>query len=118
MLTNDEYQLLGSEQRLHYDSLAPDKKAQFAGVWRAANSSQGFSRPHSSMLGIGMAGSIICALGAAVLLFSDRLIFGSLLFGACSLFALMWMLGSIEERLIEINETLKARSTSQSEPER
>jgi hypothetical protein len=112
MLKPDEIAQLTPEGQAVYENSSVEQKARFAEAWRRnenirdAGPSKA-SGPNSLMRVVGAAGTIIffTMLGDS----GDMAlpILCASLFGV-SVF--MWMLGAIEQRLIMINETLKANA--------
>ena len=116
MLNKDEYAQLSKEEREVYDASSPEEAEAFAAAWRdVGRSGSGSSKDTSTMLTVGRAGTLVSLAIGALLLLVDMNAEGLasswavLLLSASGAFITAWMLGAIEMRLIEINETLKSQ---------
>lgn len=117
MLKPDEIAQLTPEGQAVYENSSMEQKARFAEAWRRnANVRDAgpvkASGPNSLMRIVGAAGSIIFFGLTFITMLGDSgdmalPILCASLFGIC---VFMWMLGAIEQRLIMINETLKANA--------
>jgi len=121
MLNTEEIARLTPAQVKAYEGGSLIDRAKYAGNWRASGSflSDGKPKPPTSIMRlVGSIGTVafgLLAFFAAVVSGSGTgggdsfvwVVLFSSLFGLC---VFMWMLGAIEQRLIAINETLKARS--------
>lgn len=120
MFTDEELRFLSEKELKFYQSLPPERQATYVEARRRGSGTSNGTRtettPSSTMHSWGKIGSIITFVAAFLITFATKESYGEglrwavLSFTFCGFFIFMWMLGAIETRLIEINETLKSRS--------
>ena len=119
LLTSEEIAQMTPQGQAIYEQSTEEQKLRFAEAWRRNQNVRATPRakasgPNSLMRIVGAAGTVIFfGLTFLTMLGDDGgmalPIFCASAFG---LSVFMWMLGAIEQRLIMINETLKANATA------
>ena len=115
MLTEQEIGGLTAEERQFYEGSSAYERTQFTQAYRDANGHKeaqaGVSRPVSAMKLFGIGGTFLSLAGVVMIgLTSGNMLWLTILASVFGLSNFLWMIGAIESRLIDINETLKAQS--------
>lgn len=119
MLEQSEFDMLTPEERAYYDNASRAEQISFVVDWRSRKGGGPLSDPKtttaqdSTMRTLGAAASVVFGfLGLGLTYFgmnTDTLLPAIICFCLFGYFSAMWMMGAIEKRLIDINQTLKNR---------
>lgn len=112
MLTAQEVSGLTAEERQFYEAASSYERTQFAQSYRDAightsGQADGWE-PVSMMKRVGIGGTFLSLAGVIMLaMTSGNMLWVTILSSITGLSIFLWVIGIIEDRLIEINETLK-----------
>lgn len=106
MLSIKEKSQLSKEQAQSYASMSPEQKAAFADATRSEKRGAANNGPLSSMQQTGILGSFIAAMGTAILLMTENFELAIVTASLCGFLVFVWLLGTIELRLIEIRDAI------------